>query len=56
MIVDPRGTKIAEASNEAEELLVQEIDLDAVSAMRKKFPWWRDRRPELYGPISAMSD
>jgi predicted amidohydrolase len=56
MIVDPRGTKIAEASNEVEQLLVAELDLDAVSAMRKKFPWWRDRRPELYGPISAMSD
>jgi predicted amidohydrolase len=56
MIVDPRGMKIAEASNEVEEVLVQEIDLDAVDALRKKFPWWRDRRPELYGPISAMSD
>jgi predicted amidohydrolase len=56
MVVDPRGMKIAEASSEVEELLVQEIDLDAVEALRKKFPWWRDRRPELYGPISAMSD
>lgn len=53
MIVDPRGTIIAEASNEHEELLVQEIDLDNVSAMRKKFPWWRDRRPDLYGPIAT---
>ena len=52
MIVHPNGAIIAEASNETEELLVQEIDLDAVSAARKKFPWWRDRRPELYRPIS----
>ena len=51
MIVDPRGTIVAEASDEQEELLVHEIDLDAVSSMRKKFPWWRDRRPDLYGPI-----
>ena len=56
MIVDPRGTKLVEASSEVEELLVHEIDLDAVSALRKKFPWWRDRRPELYGAISAMSE
>lgn len=52
MIVDPTGMKMAEASNETEELLIQDLDLDAVSASRKKFPWWRDRRPELYGPIS----
>jgi predicted amidohydrolase len=52
MIVDPTGMKMAEASNEKEELLVQELDLDAVSASRKKFPWWRDRRPDLYGSIS----
>jgi predicted amidohydrolase len=56
MIVDPRGMKIAEASSETEELLVHEIDIDAVAAVRKKFPWWRDRRPELYGPISAMTE
>jgi beta-ureidopropionase len=52
MIVDPRGMKVAEASNEKEEILIQELDLDAVSISRKKFPWWRDRRPELYGAIS----
>jgi N-carbamoylputrescine amidase len=52
MIVDPRGTTIAEASHEAEELLVCEIDLDQVAASRKKFPWWRDRRPELYRSIA----
>jgi predicted amidohydrolase len=56
MIVDPRGMKVAEASSETEELLIQEIDIDAVAALRKKFPWWRDRRPELYGPISAMTE
>jgi predicted amidohydrolase len=56
MIVDPRGTKIAEASNETEELLVEEIDLETVSALRKKFPWWRDRRPELYGAIASMTE
>jgi N-carbamoylputrescine amidase len=51
MIVDPRGTTLAEASAEAPELLVADIDLDAAGAARKKFPWWRDRRPDLYGPL-----
>ncbi|HVM80011.1 MAG TPA: carbon-nitrogen hydrolase family protein [Stellaceae bacterium] len=52
MIVDPRGSILVEASSERAELIVATIDIDAVSAMRKKFPWWRDRRPDLYGPVA----
>ncbi|HLI10314.1 MAG TPA: carbon-nitrogen hydrolase family protein [Alphaproteobacteria bacterium] len=52
MVVDPRGSILAEAGTEGEELIVCEIDLDRVSALRKKFPWWRDRRPDLYRLIS----
>lgn len=53
MVVDPRGMITAEAGTQAEELLVQEIDLDEVARARKDFPWWRDRRPDLYGPVVA---
>jgi N-carbamoylputrescine amidase len=52
MVVDPRGTIVVEAGTAAPELLTAQIDLDDVSAARKKFPWWRDRRPELYGPLT----
>lgn len=55
MVVDPRGMKLVEAGNEHEELLVLDIDLDVVSACRKTFPWWRDRRPELYSPIAQAA-
>ncbi|MBK6006598.1 carbon-nitrogen hydrolase family protein [Ramlibacter ginsenosidimutans] len=51
MVVDPRGMITAEAGTGATQLLTTEVDLDAVSAARKKFPWWRDRRPDLYGPL-----
>lgn len=51
MIVDPRGGILAEAGSEKPELLVRAIDLDEASAARKKFPWWRDRRPDLYDPL-----
>ena len=51
MIVDPRGTILADAGTEREGLLVAEIDLDEVRKARKDFPWWRDRRPELYGAL-----
>jgi len=52
MIVDPRGSILVEASSEREELITATIDVDSVSALRKKFPWWRDRRPDLYRPIA----
>ncbi|HEX2545950.1 MAG TPA: carbon-nitrogen hydrolase family protein [Ramlibacter sp.] len=51
MVVDPRGMIVAEAGTTGPQLLTAEIDLDAVSSARKKFPWWRDRRPDLYGPL-----
>ena len=51
MIVDPRGSILAEASSETEDLITHTIDLDLVTQARKSFPWWRDRRPDLYGPL-----
>lgn len=53
MVVDPRGMIAAEAGTRDEELLVHEIDLDEMTRARKDFPWWRDRRPDLYGPVVA---
>ena len=52
MIVDPLGTIVGEAGCAQEELLVAEIDLARVRGDRKKVPWWRDRRIDLYGPLS----
>jgi predicted amidohydrolase len=51
MIVDATGAIMAEAGSANEELLVAEIDLDTVRGDRKKVPWWRDRRIDLYGPL-----
>jgi N-carbamoylputrescine amidase len=51
MIIDPRGMLIAQAGAEQPELLVSEIDLDDAVSARKAFPWWRDRRPDLYDPL-----
>jgi len=53
MIVDPKGTVMAEAGNREPELIVQEIDLEQASLSRKAIPWWRDRRPDLYGTLSG---
>ena len=49
MIVDPVGAAVmAVACVDEPQLLVQELDLDAVATAQKSLPWWRDRRPDLY--------
>jgi predicted amidohydrolase len=53
MIVDPRSMVIKEAGTEDPELVVANVDLDDACAARKKFPWWRDRRPNLYAMLVA---
>lgn len=46
-VVDPDGRVVARAG-EDEELLVVELDPEAVARSRKTRPFLRDRRPELY--------
>jgi N-carbamoylputrescine amidase len=55
MVVDPRGGIVADAGSAGEALLVADLDLDAPRRARKDFPWWRDRRFDLYGPLSEGS-
>lgn len=52
MVVDPRGMIAAEAGTAGEELLVHELDLEEAARARKDFPWWRDRRPDLYRALA----
>ncbi|ODU06873.1 MAG: hypothetical protein ABS81_03500 [Pseudonocardia sp. SCN 72-86] len=51
-IISPIGGKVlAEASVDKEELIIAEVDLDTVREARRKVPFWRDRRPEMYGEL-----
>ncbi|WP_270934847.1 carbon-nitrogen hydrolase family protein [Falsiroseomonas oryzae] len=52
MVVDPRGMIAAEAGTEGAQLLVHDLDLDEAVRARKDFPWWRDRRPDLYRAVA----
>lgn len=51
-IVNPRGEIEAQASYADDELLVHEIDLDMIREVRDTWQFFRDRRPELYGPLT----
>jgi beta-ureidopropionase len=51
-IVNPRGQIEAQASYGDDELLVHEIDLGMVREVRDTWQFFRDRRPDLYGPLT----
>lgn len=50
-IADPTGAKVAEATRDTEGVISASFDLDAVRAMRHSWGLFRDRRPDLYGPL-----
>ena len=54
-IADQTGAIVEEASEVHEEILLYEFDLGAISGERTSWGLFRDRRPDLYGPIISMS-
>jgi N-carbamoylputrescine amidase len=50
---DPRGQIVAEASRDRDELVVADLDMDKIREVRNTWQFFRDRRPDLYGPIVA---
>ena len=53
-VADPRGQIVKQASRDNEELLVVDIDLDLIREVRNTWQFYRDRRPDSYGPITDM--
>lgn len=52
--VDPRGQIIACASEDKDELLIAEFDLDMIDEVRSTWQFFRDRRPETYGVLTEL--
>ena len=52
--VDPRGQIIDCASEDKDELLISEFDLDMIEEVRSTWQFYRDRRPETYGPLVEL--
>lgn len=50
---DPRGKIIAQASRNKDEVLVADLDLDRILEVRRVWQFFRDRRPDTYGPLTA---
>jgi beta-ureidopropionase len=51
---DPRGQFVAQASRHKDELVVADLDLGMIQQVRNTWQFFRDRRPETYGPISTL--
>ncbi|MEV7175280.1 nitrilase-related carbon-nitrogen hydrolase [Kitasatospora sp. NPDC093679] len=51
--VDPRGRFVGDvASDKDEELVVRDLDLGAIEEVRQQWAFYRDRRPDAYGPLT----
>lgn len=49
---NPRGQFVGEvASDQDEELVVRELDLGMIREVREQWAFYRDRRPDMYGPL-----
>ncbi len=53
-IADQTGAKVAEAPEEGDAVLTATFDLSATAELRDNWFVFRDRRPELYGPIVSL--
>ncbi|MDQ3366053.1 MAG: acyltransferase [Myxococcota bacterium] len=50
--VDPRGQIVACGSEDNDELVVAELDLDLIEEVRRTWQFYRDRRPDAYGDLT----
>ncbi len=53
--VDPRGNFLATGSEDKDELIVADMDLSMIEEVRRIWQFYRDRRPETYGPLAELS-
>ncbi len=53
-IADATGAKVAEANETDEAVLLAEFDLAAIAELRDNWFVFRDRRPDLYGPLLTL--
>jgi beta-ureidopropionase len=53
--VDPRGRFLAQGSEDRDELVVAEMDLDVIEEVRRVWQFYRDRRPETYQAMSELT-
>jgi N-carbamoylputrescine amidase len=51
---DPRGQLVAEGPRDKDAVVVADLNLDMIDQVRSTWQFYRDRRPETYGPLTAL--
>jgi N-carbamoylputrescine amidase len=54
-IAGPQGEILAQASNDKEEILIAEVDLDLQENVRQNWPFFRDRRIDAFSDITKRA-
>ena len=50
---DPKGQIVVKGSRDRDEVIVADLDLDEIAQVRNTWQFYRDRRPETYGGLTA---
>ena len=50
---NPRGQIITQGSRDCEEVVAADLDLDEIAEVRTTWQFYRDRRPDTYGELTA---
>jgi beta-ureidopropionase len=53
-LVDPRGNFVAMASRDKDEVIIGEMNKKLIREVRDTWQFYRDRRPETYGDMTAL--
>src|SRR5262245_1192593 len=51
---NPDGRILAKGSEDKDELVVADLNLDEIREVRTHWQFYRDRRPEMYGPLTRV--
>jgi N-carbamoylputrescine amidase len=53
-VVNPRGEFLVEATEDKDELVVADMDMEMVREVRNTWQFFRDRRPETYSRLTDI--
>lgn len=53
LVVNPRGEILAQASDHGEDIVLADVDVSVIPELRAMWGYYRDRRPDLYGPLTT---
>jgi beta-ureidopropionase len=51
LIANPRGEIMAQGSDTKEDIVIADVDLSVIPELRALWGYYRDRRPDMYGPL-----